>query len=164
MHYNFMDSFHTYVVCVIASSLRTFTCQSRRHSLLLTHVCLMDPSIHISWTSPFPILGVSGVLFSFLSYLWRITLIQLSGASHPPTEKSPSFWIFKALSSVNWLNPYLPDGLSHPYQLDDSMFHLKGVWCTFSFLSYFWQKFQWANSVDPDQTTRSESACPFAIT
>ena len=29
-------------------------------------VCLVDPSILISWRSPFPILGVSGVLLSFL--------------------------------------------------------------------------------------------------
>ena len=36
----------------------------------LTHICLVDPSIHINWTSPFPILGVPGVLFSFLFYFW----------------------------------------------------------------------------------------------
>ena len=29
------------------------------------------------------------------------------------------------------LNPHLPNGLSHPYQLDDSIFHLRGVCCTF---------------------------------
>ena len=29
----------------------------------ITHICLVDPSILISWTSPYPILGVSGVLF-----------------------------------------------------------------------------------------------------
>ena len=29
------------------------------------------------------------------------------------------------------LNPHLPNGLSHPYQLDESIFHLRGVWCTF---------------------------------
>ena len=33
----------------------------------LTHICLMDQSILINWTSPFPILGVSGVLFNFYS-------------------------------------------------------------------------------------------------
>ena len=33
----------------------------------LTHICLVDPSILISWTSPFPILGVSDVLFHFYS-------------------------------------------------------------------------------------------------
>ena len=33
------------------------------------HICLVDPSsILINWTSPFPILGVSGVLFSLLFY------------------------------------------------------------------------------------------------
>ena len=34
----------------------------------LTHICLVDSSIHINWTSPFSFLGVSGVLFSFLFY------------------------------------------------------------------------------------------------
>ena len=33
----------------------------------LTHICLVDFSIHINWTSPFLILGVSGVLFHFYS-------------------------------------------------------------------------------------------------
>ena len=33
----------------------------------LTLIRLVDPSILISWTSPFPILGVSGVLFHFYS-------------------------------------------------------------------------------------------------
>ena len=32
---------------------------------LLTHICLVDPSIFINWTSLFPILGVSGILFHF---------------------------------------------------------------------------------------------------
>ena len=36
-------------------------------SLFLTHICLVDPSILINWKSPFPILGVSGVLFYFYS-------------------------------------------------------------------------------------------------
>ena len=35
--------------------------------LLLTHICLVDPSILINWTSPFPMLGVSHVLFHFYS-------------------------------------------------------------------------------------------------
>ena len=28
-------------------------------------------------------------------------------------------------------NPHLPNELSHPYQLDDAIFHLRGLWCTF---------------------------------
>ena len=38
----------------------------------LTHNCLVDPSILINWTSPFPILGVSGVIFHFI--LFRIEI------------------------------------------------------------------------------------------
>ena len=29
------------------------------------------------------------------------------------------------------VNPHLPSGLFYPYQLDESMFYLRGVWCTF---------------------------------
>ena len=29
------------------------------------------------------------------------------------------------------INPHLPNGLSHPYRLDESIFHLRGVWCMF---------------------------------
>ena len=32
---------------------------------ILTHICLSDLSVLIDWMSPFPILGVSGVLFRF---------------------------------------------------------------------------------------------------
>ena len=36
-------------------------------SLKLTHICLVDFSILINWTSPFPILGVSVFFFQFYS-------------------------------------------------------------------------------------------------
>ena len=39
----------------------------------LTHICLVDPSTLINWTSPFSILGVSGALFHFL-FLFRIDI------------------------------------------------------------------------------------------
>ena len=32
------------------------------------------------------------------------------------------------------INPHLPTGLSHPYQLDESIFHLRDVWCTLVFI------------------------------
>ena len=35
----------------------------------LTHICLVDPSVLINWTSPFSILGVSSILFHFYSFL-----------------------------------------------------------------------------------------------
>ena len=28
------------------------------------------------------------------------------------------------------INPHLPNGLSHPDQLDESIYQLRGVWCT----------------------------------
>ena len=44
----------------------------------LTHICLVDPSILINWKSPFPILGVSGVRFSFLFHFELIFLLANS--------------------------------------------------------------------------------------
>ena len=37
------------------------------YSIILTHICRVDPSILINWKSLFPILGASGVLFHFYS-------------------------------------------------------------------------------------------------
>ena len=45
-------------------------------------------------------------------------------------------------------NPYLPSGLSHPYQMDESISRFRGVPVYLSFLL----KFLYANSADPDQT------------
>ena len=43
---------------------------------LKTHICRVDPSIHINWTSPFPILRLSGVLFHFYSISNRYSCKQ----------------------------------------------------------------------------------------
>ena len=53
---------------------------------------------------------------------------------------------------------YLPNGLVHPYQLDESISNFRGVWCPFSFLFYFEQIFLLANSEDPDPTPRSAAS------
>ena len=47
-----------------------------RQDFCLTHVYLVDPPILINWTSPFPILGVSGVLFHFYSISNRYSCLQ----------------------------------------------------------------------------------------
>ena len=41
----------------------------------LTHICLVDLFILINWKSPFPILGVAGVLFHFYSIFDRNFLL-----------------------------------------------------------------------------------------
>ena len=43
---------------------------------MLTHICLLDPSILFYWTSPFPILGVSGILFHFYSISNRYSCLK----------------------------------------------------------------------------------------
>ena len=44
----------------------------------LTHICLVDFSILIIWTSSFLIIGVSGVLFSFILFLIDIHISKQS--------------------------------------------------------------------------------------
>ena len=56
------------------------------------------------------------------------------------------------------MNPHLPSGPVHPYQLDESIYNFRGGWCTFSFLFYFEYIFLLANREDPDQTPRSTAS------
>ena len=44
--------------------------------MLLTHICRVDPSVLINWTSPFPIFVESGVLFHFYSISNRYSCQQ----------------------------------------------------------------------------------------
>ena len=36
----------------------------------------------------------------------------------------------------HFFNPYMPSGLVDPYVLDESICHLRGVWCTFTFILF----------------------------
>ena len=58
-------------------------------------------------------------------------------------EKNPVF-----------LNPYKPNGISHPYQLDESIFILRGIEGYFSILFHFSMKNMSANRIAPDGTPR----------
>ena len=53
------------------------------------------------------------------------------------------------------INPQLPSGPVHPYQLDKSISNFRAVWCTYSFLFYFEYIFLLAKGEDPDQTPHS---------
>ena len=51
-----------------------------------------------------------------------------------------SFWTNKTPASHEIKsNPYLPSGLFHPYILDRSICHFRGVWWNFSFLFIFFR-------------------------
>ena len=52
------------------------------------------------------------------------------------------------------LNPNKPNGLSHPYHLDESTFIYRGLRSDFSFLFHFSKKFMQANRIAPDVTPR----------
>ena len=54
-------------------------------------------------------------------------------------------WMFLCLlcqpktvcASPKFFNAYLANALFHPYQLEESISRFRGVWCTFSFLFFF---------------------------
>ena len=63
-----------------------------------------------------------------------------------------------AVSKTKNINPHLPSGPVHPYQLEESIPKFRGVWHSFSFLFYFEWIFLLANSEDPDQMQRSATS------
>ena len=85
----------------------------------------------------------------------KILVYQKDGVTHADaTEKAEIFIVvytgrrlagkskrtdvpFIQVTENGVLNPHLPSGIFHPYQLDESISNFKGVWCTFSFLFYF---------------------------
>ena len=50
------------------------------------------------------------------------------------------------------LNPLVKNGLSHPYQLDKSIFIFRGFMSIFSFLFHFLIKFMYTNRIAQDGT------------
>ena len=64
-----------------------------------------------------------------------------------PVKTNPSSLIESSLcTQLVFLNPHLPSGPVHPYQLDESISNFRGVWWTLSFLYYFEYIFLLANS------------------
>ena len=55
-------------------------------------------------------------------------------------------------------NPYLTNGFSHHYHLDESIFIFRGVTSDFYFLSHFTMKLFCANRIAPDGTPRSAAS------
>ena len=65
-------------------------------------------------------------------------------------ENRRTWFLWNRRSSL--FNPYLPNILFHPYQLDESIFNFRDFLCIFSFLFYFQLKCLWANSAGPEHT------------
>ena len=66
--------------------------------------------------------------FTSIDWLWyvHITLNDLQGLR----------LFCCTMANARTINPHLPNGLSNHYQLVESIFHLKGVWCTFFFFFF----------------------------
>ena len=76
INYNSINAYYFWLDTRIQTNKHPVSCKDSVYSYpdaghvitaILTHMCLVDPSILIYWTSPFPILGVSGVLFNLYS-------------------------------------------------------------------------------------------------
>ena len=65
----------------------------------------------------------------------------------------------KVMSSAGctfcYLNPYVTNGLSHPYQFELVHFHFQGIGSIFSYLFHFPMKTTEANRIAPDRTAAS---------
>ena len=93
--------------------------------------------------------GYLGVIFHALdifSITFATAYVEVKNQlSHGHMRRIVCFGYVYALpelrkSSKQWsktINPHLPSGLSHPYQLDESISNFRCVWCTFSFLFNF---------------------------
>ena len=57
-----------------------------------------------------------------------------------------------AITKHDVLNPHLTNGLSHPYQLDESTFIFRGIRSIFSFLFHFSMNIISANRIASDET------------
>ena len=69
------------------------------------------------------------------------------------------FSIKQSESSKVLINPHLPSGPVHPYQLDESISNFRDVWCTFFIFFFYFEKiFLLANREDPDQTPHSAAS------
>ena len=78
--------------------------------------------------------------FSFLFYFE----LKFLCANSVDTDQMALFWVctvclcpFYGMLRHKWVNPHLPSGPIHPYQLDESISSFRDVWCTFSLLFYF---------------------------
>ena len=60
----------------------------------------------------------------------------------------------------SYFNPYLTNGFSHRYQLDESTFIFRGVRNDLYLLSHFSMKILCANRMAPDGTPRSAASHP----
>ena len=69
-------------------------------------------------------------------------------------------WYLQSVKAESYIqfNPYMTNGFSHHYHLEESTFVFRGVRSDFYFLSHFSMKFFCANRIAPDGTPRSAAS------
>ena len=73
--------------------------------------------------------GLRRIFFSSSRY-WDLS--ESTWMERNPRESS-NICDLVAEETLSYINPYVPRGLVHPYQLDKPISRFRGVWCTFSF-------------------------------
>ena len=71
-------------------------------SVELTYICLEHPSFLTNWTSPFPILGVSGVLFHFNYISNRFLLANSEDPDQTPRSMAYNLGMHCVPNSPKW--------------------------------------------------------------
>ena len=67
--------------------------------------------------------------------------------------------MIKSVPETECINPNMPSGFVHPFQLDESISNSRGVWFIFFFFSFlFLIEIRLANSGDPDQMPLSATS------
>ena len=75
-----------------------------------------------------------------------------------PDKNANESFICLSVCHQNYFNPYLTNGFSHHYQLDEFTFIFRGVRSDYYFLSHFSMKFLCANRIAPDGTPRTAAS------
>ena len=119
----------------------------------LTHICVVDFPILINWTSPFPILGVSGELFHLYSILNRYSCKQTVKTLITCRVLRRLIWICTV-----WLCPKKWDARLIWVNKDG-----KVHWANTLDHHKFLDRQVWANSVDPDRGAVWSGSTLFAI-
>ena len=84
-----------------------------------------------------------------------IMLVRITKAVHTDSNDICFFEIAKPFDKIN---PYLKNGFTHHYQLDESTCTFRGVRSDFYFYLIFSIKFLCANKIAPDGTPRSAAS------
>ena len=135
----------------------------------LTHICRVDPSILINWTSPFLILGVSGVLYFFILFRIEIPVSKQCGERGGSVVecRTPEREVRGSRPTAAVLCPWARHFTPRKYWLitQEAMAPSRYDWkiVDWDVKPQYNQPTNQPNSVNPDQTPRSAAASDLGL-